>query len=281
MVLQEGEDFLRWKERILKSVLKAFMEGSGFPSLQLVELKNAESSESSLDFNSKFRRKSRTHLLEVTRGNANGEVTGQQSIWLQVQGQYKGLVRSWKGYCKISGLKGMVSVSPFFFFKGLCFVDSVGRAHCLQKLGIVPMKEGAVISLRRWSPRKNMVVLRKFKAMLDKVAVPSIPFMVAKSNHLDRVTSSKQGTLMEERERERAVERERVGSGGDPVELCASDGVINFSSLDARTSRWKRSFEVESKTFEIELERKKGKTQIFIEERKRGVSSWIKMVRRA
>ena len=82
---------------------------------------------------------------------------------------------------------------------------------------------------------------------------------------------------MEERERERAVERERVGSGGDPVELCASDGVINFSSLDVRTSRWKRSFEVESKTFEIELERKKGKTQIFIEERKRGVSSWIKM----
>ncbi|RVX19807.1 hypothetical protein CK203_004986 [Vitis vinifera] len=82
---------------------------------------------------------------------------------------------------------------------------------------------------------------------------------------------------MEERERERAVERERASSGGDPVELCASDGVKDFSSLDARTSRWKRSFEVESKTFEIELERKKGKTQIFIEERKRGVSSWIKM----
>ena len=77
---------------------------------------------------------------------------------------------------------------------------------------------------------------------------------------------------MEERERERAVERERVGSGGVPGELCASDGVTNFSSLDDRTSRWKRSFEVESKTFEIELERKKGKTQIFIEERKRGVS---------
>ena len=82
---------------------------------------------------------------------------------------------------------------------------------------------------------------------------------------------------MEERERERVVERERASSGGDPVELCASDGVKDFSSLDALTSQWKRSFEVESKTFEIELERKKGKTQIFIEERKRGVSSWIKM----
>ncbi|RVW92687.1 hypothetical protein CK203_041610 [Vitis vinifera] len=82
---------------------------------------------------------------------------------------------------------------------------------------------------------------------------------------------------MEEREREKTVERERASSEGDPVQRCASDGVRDFSSLDARTSRWKRSFEVESKTFEIELERKKGKTQIFIEERKRGVSSWIKM----
>ncbi|RVW46014.1 hypothetical protein CK203_068568 [Vitis vinifera] len=76
---------------------------------------------------------------------------------------------------------------------------------------------------------------------------------------------------MEEREREKTVERERASSEGDPVQLCASDGVKDFSSLDARTSRWKRSFEVESKTFEIELERKKGKTQIFIEERKRGM----------
>ncbi|RVW53865.1 hypothetical protein CK203_099673 [Vitis vinifera] len=74
---------------------------------------------------------------------------------------------------------------------------------------------------------------------------------------------------MEERE------RVRVSKGGDPADLCASDG--ENSGLDARTSRWKRSFEVESKTFEIEVERKKGKMQVFIEERKRGVSSWIKM----
>lgn len=79
----------------------------------------------------------------------------------------KDSIKDWsevgRAIARFLGLKGMVSVSPFFFFKGLCFVDSVGRAHCLQKLGIVPMKEGAVISLRRWSPRKNMVVLRKFK----------------------------------------------------------------------------------------------------------------------
>ena len=82
---------------------------------------------------------------------------------------------------------------------------------------------------------------------------------------------------MEERERERAVERVSVSKGGDPADLCASDGEKDFSGLEARTSRWKRSFEVESKTFEIEVERKKGKMQVFIEERKRGVSSWIKM----
>ena len=82
---------------------------------------------------------------------------------------------------------------------------------------------------------------------------------------------------MEERERERAVERVSVSKGGERADLCASDGENDFSGLEARSSRWKRSFEVESKTFEIEVERKKGKMQVFIEERKRGVSSWIKM----
>ena len=39
----------------------------------------------------------------------------------------------------------------------------------------------------------------------------------------------------------------------------------------------KRSFGVESKTFEVETKKKKGRTQIFIVERKGGVSSWIKL----
>ena len=34
---------------------------------------------------------------------------------------------------------------------------------------------------------------------------------------------------------------------------------------------------MESKTFEIEVEKKKGKVQATIVERKRGVSSWIKL----
>ena len=68
-----------------------------------------------------------------------------------------------------------------------------------------------------------------------------------------------------------------VSKGGDPADLCVSNGEKDFSGLEARISRWKRSFEVEPKTFEIEVERQKGKMQVFIEERKRGVSSWIKM----
>ena len=39
----------------------------------------------------------------------------------------------------------------------------------------------------------------------------------------------------------------------------------------------RRSFGAESKTFEVETERKKGRTQILIVERKRGVSSWVKL----
>ena len=72
-------------------------------------------------------------------------------------------------------------------------------------------------------------------------------------------------------------ERECVSKGGERADLCVSDGEKDFSGLEACISRWKRSFEVESKTFEIEVERKKGKMQVIIEERKRGVSSWIKM----
>ena len=39
----------------------------------------------------------------------------------------------------------------------------------------------------------------------------------------------------------------------------------------------KSSFGVESKTFEVEVEKKKGKMQATIMERKRGISSWIKL----
>ena len=55
--------------------------------------------------------------------------------------------------------------------------------------------------------------------------------------------------------------------------LCASDGAENIGCLEPRNSQWKSSFEVESKAFEIEAEEKKGKMQVIIVERKRGVSS--------
>ena len=60
------------------------------------------------------------------------------------------------------------------------------------------------------------------------------------------------------------------------MNLCASEGVISNVHSESRKSLKKSSFAVESKTFEIKVE-KKGKVQATIVERKRGVSSWIKL----
>ena len=47
---------------------------------------------------------------------------------------------------------------------------------------------------------------------------------------------------------------------------------------DVVKSNWKRQkFGVESKTFEVEVEKRKGKTLLFIVESKNGVSSWVRM----
>ena len=82
---------------------------------------------------------------------------------------------------------------------------------------------------------------------------------------------------MEKSERERVGERESKSEGGERVNLCASDGAESIVCLEPWNSRKKSSFKVESKTFEIEVEKKKGKVQVILVERKRGVSSWVKM----
>ena len=84
---------------------------------------------------------------------------------------------------------------------------------------------------------------------------------------------------MEESERERARERESESESdrGERVILRASEGVEGDVLLGSRKSLRKSSFRVESKTFEVEVEEKKGKLQATIVERKRGISSWIKL----
>ncbi|RVW17938.1 hypothetical protein CK203_108012 [Vitis vinifera] len=77
--------------------------------------------------------------------------------------------------------------------------------------------------------------------------------------------------------RERGPERESKCDGGEQVNLCASEGAVSNVHSESRISLRKSSFGVESKTFEIEVEKKKGKVQVTIVERKRGVSSWIKL----
>ena len=59
--------------------------------------------------------------------------------------------------------------------------------------------------------------------------------------------------------------------------LCASEGIEGDVLSGSRKSLRKSSFGVESKTFEVKVEEKKGKLQATIVERKRGISSWIKL----
>ncbi|RVW48648.1 hypothetical protein CK203_102160 [Vitis vinifera] len=83
---------------------------------------------------------------------------------------------------------------------------------------------------------------------------------------------------MEESERERVGESE--SEGGERVVLCASDGAENIGCLEHRNSRWKSSFEVESKIFEIEAEEKKAKCKSLLWKGKegclRGLSKWVR-----
>ena len=84
---------------------------------------------------------------------------------------------------------------------------------------------------------------------------------------------------MEESERERVGESE--SEGGERVVLCASDGAENIGCLEHRNSRWKSSFEVESKIFEIEAEEKKAKCKSLLWKGKEGCLrglSWVRIV---
>eukprot|EP00261_Vitis_vinifera_P035620 XP_019076863.1 PREDICTED: uncharacterized protein LOC109122937 isoform X1 [Vitis vinifera] len=61
-------------------------------------------------------------------------------------------------------------------------------------------------------------------------------------------------------------ERERE-SGGDEGDESATKG----------RKRERNSFVVESKTFEIDVEEKRGKIQVAIWEKKKGISSWVRL----
>ena len=59
------------------------------------------------------------------------------------------------------------------------------------------------------------------------------------------------------------------------VRECESEGKGDDDEVE---SKWRRkSFGVESKIFEVEVEKRRGKTLLFIVESKRGVSSWVRL----
>ena len=68
------------------------------------------------------------------------------------------------------------------------------------------------------------------------------------------------------------------GSDGEERGLSSLSESVEGAVLSGpRDSSRKGRFSVELKTFEIEVEEKKGKMQAMIVERKRGISSWIRM----
>ncbi|RVW41075.1 hypothetical protein CK203_069726 [Vitis vinifera] len=77
-------------------------------------------------------------------------------------------------------------------------------------------------------------------------------------------------TLVEMGERERESAREREGERARESACDGDDEEIGEASR-------KRSFTVESKTFELALEDRKGKCQVRVVEKKRGVSTWVRL----
>ena len=62
---------------------------------------------------------------------------------------------------------------------------------------------------------------------------------------------------------------------------CESEGEGDGDEGDNQMEKWRKrqgkSFGVESKVFEVEVEKRRGKTLLFIVESKKGVSSWVRL----
>ena len=71
-------------------------------------------------------------------------------------------------------------------------------------------------------------------------------------------------------ESEREGEREREG-------VRESESACDGDDDETGEASRKRSFTVESKTFELALDERKGKRQFLIVEKKRGVSTWVQL----
>ncbi|RVW83794.1 hypothetical protein CK203_041774 [Vitis vinifera] len=82
---------------------------------------------------------------------------------------------------------------------------------------------------------------------------------------------------MEEREREKVRKRERERVGGEEKSVGAGEETEGETWLGTRKSRRVSNFGVESKSFEVVVEERKGKMKATLVERKRGISSWVKL----
>ena len=83
------------------------------------------------------------------------------------------------------GQKGVVTIVPFFFGKGLFFVETVKEAFSLQELRFLKVKGGYTVHLRRWSPRVNTEVLGKFRG--GWIELRGLPFHLWFEVHLKKI----------------------------------------------------------------------------------------------
>ena len=80
-----------------------------------------------------------------------------------------------------------------------------------------------------------------------------------------------------ERDRERKIVRESESVGGVRDSPRATEIVEGEVLARPRKNVRKGGFGVESKSFEVEVEEKRSRLQAMIVERKRGISSWIRL----
>ena len=102
----------------------------------------------------------------VEKGPRNGALMPIGKWARAVICESKGKIRDWfdvgKAIARRMGMKGMVSVTPIYAYKGCFFVDPARRAQWIQDQGSLTAR-GEVIALRRWLPKENSVVNGKFR----------------------------------------------------------------------------------------------------------------------
>ena len=90
-----------------------------------------------------------------------------------------------RAMAKRLGHKGVVTIVPFSGGKGIFFVETIEEALSLHNLKFIRIKGGLTVLLRRWSPKKNLVVEGKFRG--GWIELRGLPFHLWSEVHLKKI----------------------------------------------------------------------------------------------